>query len=941
VPLAVLLDDATLSVTALALGAGGLLLAGTRALPPALVMFLEMLTSPGLLRLAARPTVSRTLGHPQVCSPDDDSPLSASLEAPRRVHAYGIDAGRPAMTRNLRDSSVNCTLGTRPGRSRGSRQRRPSKGTAVAHLDRIAQPWGTRTPFGRDGQWPTRQDTFLADGVRSDDVDRWVQSASVLHSNGDAMDIAVKDGRIVGVRGRTSDRVNHGRLDPKDLYGWQANHSRERLTRPLVRVDGRLVESDWDTAMGLVVERTQALLAERGPRSLGFYTTGQFFLEEYYTLATLVRGGLSTPHLDGNTRMCTATAGEALKQTFGSDGQPGSYTDVDSADTIALYGHNVAETQTVLWMRMLDRLRGPNPPRLLVVDPRLTPVAREATVYLAPLPGTNMAVLNCLLQQLIASDRVDHEFIQARTVGFEQLAEVVAPYTPDQASTVCGVPARDLERAADLLGSAERLLSTVLQGVYQSNQATAVAMQVNNINLILGMIGRPGCGIFQMNGQPTAQNTRETGANGDLPGFRNFANDEHVADLARVWNVEPGAIPHAGPPTHAMQIFRYAEEGSIRFLWVAGTNPAVSLPELARVRAILGQERLFLVVQDIFLTETAALADVVLPAATWGEKTGTFTNVDRTVHLSGKAVEPPGDARPDLDIFLDYARRLDLLDKDGGPLVHWTDAESAFEAWKACSAGRPCDYTGLTYEMLRGPSGIQWPVNAENPHGTERLYADGFPWAAPDMCESYGKDTVTGAPSEPTEYKATNPDGKALLKGAPFVPPHEVPSEDFPYVLTTGRTLFQFHTRTKTGRAPQLDRAAPQVWVEMSATDAEQEGLREGDMLEVSSPRASVRARLRVSGIRDGVVFLPFHYGYWDDPDTAPRAANELTITDWDPLSKQPIFKTAAAAVRLLDRDGQPSQAPTNTASAPAGSGAAAVPVTAGGPDALVEEVLA
>jgi len=347
----------------------------------------------------------------------------------------------------------------------------------------------------------------------------------------------------------------------------------------------------------------------------------------------------------------------------------------------------------------------------------------------------------------------------------------------------------------------------------------------------------------------------------------------------------------------------------------------VSLPELARIRAILGQDRLFLVVQDIFLTETAALADVVLPAATWGEKTGTFTNVDRTVHLSENAVGPPGDARPDLDIFLDYARRLDLKDKDGGPLVHWTDAESAFEAWKACSAGRPCDYTGLTYAMLRGPSGIQWPVNAANPRGTERLYADSFPWAAPDMCESYGKDTVTGAPSEPADYKAVNPDGKALLKGAPFVPPHEVPSEEFPYVLTTGRTLFQFHTRTKTGRAPQLDRAAPQVWVEMSPADAEREGLREGDLLQVSSPRASVRARLRVSGIRDGVVFLPFHYGYWDGPDTGPRAANELTITDWDPLSKQPIFKTAAAAVLLLDRDGQPSPAPTNTASAPAGSG--------------------
>jgi anaerobic selenocysteine-containing dehydrogenase len=809
----------------------------------------------------------------------------------------------------------------------------------VARRDRIAEPWGTRTPFEVGGAWPARKDLFLSDGVSEDQVERWVQTASVLHSNGDAMDIAVKEGRIVGVRGRTTDRVNRGRLDPKDLYGWQANASPDRLTRPLVRVDGRLQESDWDTAMGLVVERTKTLLAERGPGSLGFYTTGQFFLEEYYTLATLVRGGLSTPHLDGNTRLCTATAGEALKETFGSDGQPGSYADVDVADTIALFGHNVAETQTVLWMRILDRLQGPNPPRLLVVDPRLTPVAREATVHLAPLPGTNMAVLNCLLQQLIAAGRVDHQFIAARTIGFEELAEIVAPYTPEHASAICGVPAADLRAAADLLGAAQRLLSTVLQGVYQSHQATAAAIQVNNLNLVLGMIGKPGCGILQMNGQPTAQNTRETGANGDLPGFRNYANEEHVADLARVWNVEPDAIPHAGPPTHAMQMFRYAEEGSLRFLWVSGTNPAVSLPELARIRAILAQERLFLVVQDIFLTETAALADVVLPAATWGEKTGTFTNVDRTVHLSEKAVDPPGDARPDLDIFLDYGRRLDLRDKDGGPLVHWNDAESAFEAWKACSAGRPCDYTGLTYEMLRGPSGIQWPVNAEHPSGTERLYTDDFPWAAPDLCESYGKDPVTGAPSEPAEYKAANPHGRAWLKGAPFVPPHEVASEDFPYVLTTGRTLFHFHTRTKTGRAPQLDRAAPQVWVEMSAQDAEREGLREGDLVEVSSPRASVRARLRLSGIRDGALFLPFHYGYWDDPDTDPRAANELTITDWDPLSKQPIFKTAAAAVRLVTRDGQPSQAPTNTASAPVGGDGVAVVATTGGPDALAEEV--
>jgi anaerobic selenocysteine-containing dehydrogenase len=808
----------------------------------------------------------------------------------------------------------------------------------MSQHDRIADPWGTRTPYDAGQAWPVRVDRRLEGGVEEADVDRWVQSASLLHSNGDAMDIAVKQGRIVGVRGRPGDRVNHGRLDPKDLFGWQANASQDRLTTPLVRRDGRLVRADWESAMALVVTRTKALLSERGPQALGFYTTGQLFLEEYYTLATLVRGGLSCNHLDGNTRLCTATADESLKQTFGCDGQPGSYADVDFADTIALWGHNVAETQTVLWMRILDRLHGPTPPRLLVVDPRLTPAAKHAAVHLRPRPGTNVALLNALQQQLIAHDWVDHAFVESHTVGFETLARIVAAYPPAVAERICDVPARDIEAAAQLLGSAQRLLSTVLQGLYQSNQATLAAMQVNNINLLRGMLGRPGCGILQMNGQPTAQNTRETGCNGDLPGFRNWANPSHVADLARVWNVEPSAIPHYGPPTHAMQIFRYVEDGSIRFLWVSGTNPAVSLPELRRIRSILSQERLFLVVQDCFLSETAALADVVLPAATWGEKTGTFTNADRTVHLSEKAVDPPGEARSDLDIFLDYARRLDLRDKDGRPLIWWSGPEAAFEAWKGCSAGRPCDYTELTYERLRGPSGLQWPVNKAHPEGTERLYTHGITFAAPDVCESYGKDPTTGAHTEPAEYKAFNPDGKAMLKSGDYVPPHEMPSAEFPYILTTGRTLYHFHTRTKTGRAPQLQAAAPDVWVEMSPADASREGWDDGDLVEVASPRGAVQARLRITGIRPGVLFVPFHYGYWDAPGQASRAANELTITEWDPLSKQPIFKTAAVRVRFIKRDGQAAAAPTTTASAPVKVGS---PATAGGVLAHVEEKVA
>ncbi|WP_027862308.1 molybdopterin oxidoreductase family protein [Marmoricola sp. URHB0036] len=810
----------------------------------------------------------------------------------------------------------------------------------MARVDRIAEPWGTRTPYGPGERWPMRVDSHLTEGTRPAEVDRWVQSASMLHSNGDAMDIAVKGGRIVGVRGRSEDRVNHGRLDPKDLYGWQANHSPDRLSTPLIRRAGELVETDWETAMESVAHRTRELLEERGPSSIGFYTTGQLFLEEYYTLALIAHGGIGTNHVDGNTRLCTATAAATLKESFACDGQPGTYTDVDHADVICLYGHNVAETQTVLWMRILDRLAGPRPPAIVCVDPRRTLVAEHATVHLAPRPGTNVMLMNALLHELLEHDWVDHDYVEAHAVGFSELEKLVQGYTVERAAEVCDVPADEVREAARLIGTSRRLMSTVLQGFYQSHQATAAAVQVNNIHIIRGMLGQPGCGVLQMNGQPSAQNTREAGADGDLPGFRNWSNDDHVQELAAVWNVDPIDIPHYSEPTHAMQIMRYVEDGSIRFLYVTATNPAVSMPELRRMRSILSQERLFLVVQDIFLSETAQLADVVLPAATWGEKTGTFTNADRTVHLSEKAVDPPGEARPDLDILLDYAERLDLRDKDGAPLVKWKTPEAAFEGWKECSRGRPCDYTGLTYDKLRGSSGIQWPCTEEHPEGTERIYVNGAFWSAPTYCESYGRDLVTGAPVEPTEYQALNPSGKAIIKAAEFLPLHEPPTEEHPFQLITGRTLYHFHTRTKTGRAPQLQAAAADVWVECSVADAAAHGWSEGDLLRVSTPRGQVTARVRVSGIRDGVLFLPFHYGYWD---TAPgngsgdnRAANELTLTDWDPASKQPIFKTAAAAAtRLRPSDGSVAPAPSTTASRPAHG---SVPATRGDDSALVDE---
>jgi anaerobic selenocysteine-containing dehydrogenase len=360
-------------------------------------------------------------------------------------------------------------------------------------------------------------------------------------------------------------------------------------------------------------------------------------------------------------------------------------------------------------------------------------------------------------------------------------------------------------------------------------------------------------------------------------------------------------IPSWSPPTHAMQIWRYAEQGSIRLLWITATNPAVSLPDLARIRRILAREDLMVVVQDLFMTETAALADVVLPGATWGEKTGTFTNADRTVHLSERAADPPGEARADLEILLDYAARMDFRDRDGEPLVGWSDAEGAFEAWKACSEGRPCDYSGLSYEKLRGGPGIQWPCTADAPDGTERLYVDGVFNTDPAVAETYGQDLVTGAPATEDEYRAKQPRGRAFLHAAAYHPSPEVPGDAYPLMLTTGRTVYHFHTRTKTARAPELQAAAPGVWVELSHADAAALGIADGDRVRVRSPRGAIEGPARVGGIRPGVVFVPFHYGYWDAAGDEPaRAANELTITSWDPVSKQPMFKVAAVAVERV-----------------------------------------
>lgn len=569
-----------------------------------------------------------------------------------------------------------------------------------------------------------------------------------------------------------------------------------------------------------------------------------------------------------------------MRESFGSDGQPGSYRDIDTTDCIMLVGHNMAATQTVLWSRILDRIHGPCPPKIIVIDPRYSETASKATLHLTPRVGTNLALLNGIQHLMFTNRHINKHFVKKHVVGLESLQAVVSDYSPERVEEITGVSAATLREAAAILGSTPTLLSTALQGVYQSNQATASACQINNIHLLRGLIGKPGSGILQMNGQPTAQNNREVGCDGEFPGFRNHQNPKHFEELAKLWNMDKIRIPHWNEPTHIENMLKYMKAGSIRMVWISGTNPLVSLPNLPAMRDIFTQPELFVICQDVFMTETASVADVVLPAAQWGEKTGCFTNVDRTVHISLKAVEPPGEARSDLLIFLDFARRMGFRDKDGQDLLPWTEPEQVFEAWKRISAGRPCDYTGLSYDLLKGGSGIQWPCNDANPHGKERLFDDGIFFTDMDVCESFGHDLETGAPFSADYYRRLNPAGRAILKACHYLKGYEEPDDEYPFRLSTGRNVYQFHTRTKTGRTA-LQKACPEPHIQLSNKDAKDLNLETADMVMVRSRRGKVELQVEVGKIATGQVFIPFHFGYWDAEDGRARAANELTTSSF------------------------------------------------------------
>lgn len=723
------------------------------------------------------------------------------------------------------------------------------------------------------------KDSLPTTSNRVIDVDEWVYSTCGYCSVGCGLYIGVKDGKAVAVEGNPASPVNRGKLCVKGLYEWKVLHHPERATSPMIRKNGKMEPVSWEEALSYLVSKIKNIIDDKGSEAIGLYHTGQLLLEEYYALGKLAKGVIGTPNIDSNTRICMASAVQGYIRSFGTDGPPGCYEDLDQAEVLFILGSNPAEMHPQLWQRILHH-RAEKGTKIIVADPRATLPAQIADLHLALRPGTNIALLNSMIHVLIREKLIDPEMIEAHTFGFSELKALVDDYPPERGEELTGVPAERILEAALLFGRSSSATTLYCQGVNQSMSATDTTTLINTLHLITGKIGKPGCTPFSLTGQSTSMSNREVGGSAYLPGFRNPANSQHRLEVSEVWKLDPEKIPYQ--TNDIMKMMALIGEGKLDFLWVIGTNPAVSLPDQGKVRDHL--DRVFLVVQDVYYPiETARYADIFLPAAQWGEKTGTYTNLERRVNIGYQAVEPPGEGKADLTIFQEVGQRL-----GAGEAFSWNEPEEVFNEWKQLSKGRPNDMSGMTYQRLEKERGIRWPCPEINHPGTARLYTDGVFNTSAVIAQDYGD--------------FNHFEGRAKLWAVPYQQPPEIPDSDYPFWLNTGSMIEHYHTRTKTKRIPELNIVAPEGFIEIHPEDAENLEIRDGEKVRVVSRRGWIEVSAHVKNtVSPGQVFVPFHFGDLDPHEAhLKQAANHLTLNWVDPLSKQPMLKVSACRVEKL-----------------------------------------
>ncbi|MDN5344948.1 MAG: ferredoxin-nitrate reductase [Clostridia bacterium] len=713
-------------------------------------------------------------------------------------------------------------------------------------------------------------------------VDRWVATTCGYCGTGCGLYLGVKDGRAVAVKPDAAAPVNQGHLCLKGLYEWKTLHHPERAMVPLRRHGRGMEPVTWAEALDEVARRIQEALASGGPEAVGIYHGGQLTLEEYYAIHKLAKGVLGTPNIDANTRLCMASTVSGYIRSFGVDAPPACYEDLDVSSLIFIFGANPAEMHPQLWQRIL-RNRKLNGAQIMVADPRLTLPARVADLHLRLRCGSNIPLLYGLINVLIKEELLDRDFIRRATTGFDELAGAAAAFPPERVAQLTGVPAATIVAAARLFGRSPDAVTVFCQGVNQSCGAVDTVTLINSLHLITGKIGRSGAAPFSLTGQASALSMREIGGGSSLPGFRNPENPEHRRQVAAYWGIPEERLPRR--VNNINEMLSLINAGRLKVLWVIGTNPAVSLPDQGFTRRQL--EKVFLIVQDIFYPmETAAFADLFLPGAGWGEKTGVITNSERRLNLVRRAVAPPGEARDDLSIVSQVARHL-----GAGEFMAWSGPAAVFAELKELTRGRPNDITGVDYALLERRGGVQWPCSSGS-RGTPRLYTVGvFPTRA-EEAQGYGE--------------FNHPEGRARLWAVPYAPPPEVPDGEFPFWLNTGRIIEHYHTRTRTKRIPELQALVAGAYVEINLADAARLQVAEGEVVRVVTRHGWIEVPARLTEVvAPGEVFIPFHFGDLDPgEESRQQAANHLTGRNVDHLSGQPLAKAGVCRLEKLAANG-------------------------------------
>jgi ferredoxin-nitrate reductase len=630
---------------------------------------------------------------------------------------------------------------------------------------------------------------------------------------------------------------------------------RDSLAQPFQRVS-------WDEALEHIVSRIQTVLRTSGPDAICMYGSGQMQTEDYYVAQKLVKGCLATNNFDSNSRLCNASTTTGYTQSFGSDGPPCCYEDLEMTDCAFLIGTNTQECYPIIFNRLQKYHKKHSKVKMIVVDPRCTPTAELADLHLAIRPGTDIDLLNGIAHLLQRWNLINLEFINECTTNFPAFAEVISHYPPEVVAQRCGLSVGDLEMAARYWGEHKRVLSLWSTGVNQSSEGTAKVRSIINLHLMTGQIGQPGCGPFLLSGQP---NTVGDGVAGGLshllPGYRHVHNPEHRAEVEQFWGLKPGQIsPHSG--RCAWEIVTGLERGEIGCLWIVNTNPAVSMPDLTRTKAALSRSP-FTVYQDVYYpTETSAYAHVLLPAAQWSEKTGTMNNSERMVTLCRAFRQPPQEAMADWQIFCEVGRRLGFPQQ-----FQFANAAEVHAEFVQLTRDRPCDMTGISHERLQAEGPLQWPCPEGSP-SLKRLY---------------------------TERRFHTPDGRARFAAYHSKGLAEPPDPDYPFVLTSGRLYGHWHTQTRTGRIERIKKMYLHPFIEIHPSDASQLGITESGTVEVRSRRSTSWFPAKVTRtVTPGTVFVPWHWGaLWADG----AEVNALGHPQSDPDSLQPELK--ACAVKL------------------------------------------